>query len=94
MGKASSFTPTIDLLLKGAKWRARARSGPAKKAPAQLASVLAKIYPPDDYVGLACTARLRTAFRALCIYHTLCRYYCFTKLQAKPFESVGDDTFP
>jgi hypothetical protein len=34
MGKATSFTPTIDLLLKGAKRRARARSGPAKKAPA------------------------------------------------------------
>ncbi len=92
MGKASSFTPTIDLL-KGAKWRARACSWPAKNAPAQLASVLAKIYPPDDYVGLACTAHLRTAFWALCLYHTLCRYSCFTKLQVKPFESVGD-TFP
>jgi hypothetical protein len=101
MGKTTSFTPTIDLLLKGAKRRARARSGPAKKAPAlspvQLASVLAKIYPPEDHVGLACPIRLRTAFRALFIYHTLCRYSCFAKLQAKHFEPTGDDimvTFP
>jgi len=96
MGKASSFTPTIDLLLKGAKRRVCACSRPVKKAPTlfpvQLASVLAKIYPPDDHVGLACPVRLRTAFQALFIYHL-----CFAKLQAKHFESVGDDvmvTFP
>jgi len=71
MGKASSFTPTVNLLLKGAKQPARNHRGPAKKAPAlsplQLASVSAKIYPPDDHVGLACPVCLRTAF--LCSFH-------------------------
>lgn len=101
MGRPTCFTPTTDLILKGAKRQARARSGPAKKAPAlspvKLASVLAKIYPIDDLVGMACPVRLRTAFRALFIYHTLCRYSCFSKLQAKHFEAVDNDilvTFP
>ncbi len=101
MGRPTCFTPTTDLILKGAKRQARARSGPAKKAPAlspvKLASVLAKIYPIDDLVGMACPVRLRTAFRALFIYHTLCRYSCFSKFQAKHFEPVDNDilvTFP
>jgi hypothetical protein len=33
-------------------------------SPVKLASVLAKIYPSDDLVGMACPVRLRTAFRA------------------------------
>jgi hypothetical protein len=40
---------------------------------------------------------MRTAFRALIEYHTLCRFDCFSHLQAKHFELVGPDimiTFP
>ena len=102
LGRSSVFTPSIDLFLKGAENRALAKRGPVRKAPVvssdQIVSVLTRFYLP--YV---CQAHLiepvcfRTLFRLVFVYHTLCRYDCFSKLQAKHFELVGDDitvTFP
>jgi hypothetical protein len=101
LGVPPGFTPTADLLLAGAKRRARALAGPAQKAPAllpeDLAAVLARIFPPHDKVGLAEAAQMRTAFRLVVEYHTLCRLACFRQLRACHFEPAGDDiviTFP
>jgi hypothetical protein len=76
LGIPPGFTPAADLLLAGAKRRARASVGPARKAPAlspeDLAAVLYRVFPPHDRVGLAEAAQMRTAFRLVVEYHTLC----------------------
>jgi len=50
LGKESVFTPTLDLIIKGAENRALARRGPVKKAPTVsvqvLSSVLERYYLP------------------------------------------------
>jgi hypothetical protein len=101
MNRPTALTPTIDLLLSGAKRRARARAGPAKKTPPlhpeNLATVISAVFPIDDTIGLANPVEMRTAFRSLIEYHTLCRFSCFNKLKAKHFELIDDDimiTFP
>jgi hypothetical protein len=101
MGVTPSFSAVVDLLLAGAKRRARAAAGPARKAPAlspeDLATVLARVYPPYDNVGLADPVQMRTAFRLVVEYHTLCRLACFRQLRACHFELAGSDivvTFP
>ncbi len=48
-----------------------------------LAKVLHMVFPPEDTVGLASAQDMRTAFRALIEYHTLCCFDCFSHLQAK-----------
>jgi hypothetical protein len=101
LGVPPGFSPAVDLLLAGAKRRARAAAGPARKAPAlspeDLAAVLSRVFPPHDKVGLAEAAHMRMAFRLVVEYHTLCRLACFRQLRACHFELAGDDivvTFP
>jgi len=101
MNRPTIFNDSICLLLTGAKRQARARAGPVKKAPSlspqKFAAVIAKIFPPEDTVGMACPIHMRTAFHMLLEYHTLCRYSCLSHLQAKHFEPIDDDimvTFP
>jgi hypothetical protein len=101
MNRPTAITPTIGLILEGAKRRARARAGPVKKAqplePEDLATILLAVFPPEDTIGLADTVEMRTAFRSMIEYHTLCRFDCFSHLQAKHFELIKDDimiTFP
>jgi hypothetical protein len=57
MGVTPGFTPVVDLLLAGAKQRARPAAGPAWKAPAlspeDLVAVLSRVFPLHDRVGLA-----------------------------------------
>ncbi len=80
----TAFTPAIDLLISGAKRR-------AKRDLEDLAMVLHAVCPPEDKVGLASAQDLRTTFWALIIYHTLCRFDCFSHLQAKHSKLVGPD---
>jgi hypothetical protein len=101
MGVSRGFTPAVDLLFAGAKRRARATAGPARKAPAlsleDLAAVLSRVFPPHDRVGLVEAAHMRTAFCLVVEYHTLCRLACFRQLRACHFELAGDNiiiTFP
>jgi hypothetical protein len=101
MNRPSVFNKSVDLILTGARRRARARSGPAKKAPEvtpkDIATAVQKIFPAHDNVGYANPVHLRTAFRMVILYHTLCRDSCFSKLQAKHFEEHDQDiiiTFP
>jgi hypothetical protein len=87
LGVPPGFTPAADLLLAGAKRRARALAGPARKAPAlspeDLAAVLSWVFPPHDRVGLAEAAQMCTAFRLVVEYHTLCRLACLVFPSAK-----------
>jgi hypothetical protein len=102
LGRPSSFTPFLDLVLHGAKRTAAASASPAKKAPAvtpdMLHIVLDKFYTPfARSVAEIPPARFRTLFRIVLEYHTLCRLNCFRQLQAKHFDIVGDSimiTFP
>jgi hypothetical protein len=100
-GAAFSLSAATDLMLAGAKRRARAAAGPVRTAPSllpeDLSAVLQKVFPVNDLVGLAEPIHLRTAFRLLVEYHTLCRLACFRQLRARHFELVGTDiliTFP
>ena len=100
-GRDTVFTPDAVLLLEGAKRRAKAKSQPVKKAPAllpeELARAIALAFPPGNAHGHADAVLVRTAFRILIVYHTLCRLSCFRLLKAKHFEKVGPDiviTFP
>ena len=102
LGKASPFTPFMDLMLAGAKRKSRALAEPVKKAgavgPTDLQCLFNKfILPHIGNVAAANPMHLRTVFRLLIEYHTLCRFSCFAKLQARHFEPVGNDiciTFP
>lgn len=101
MGRQSVFCNDTDILITGAKKRAREAAGPVKKAPPLLPQELTQIlmfaFPPDSHHGHRDAIHVRTAFRSVIIYHTLCRLNCFRQLKARHFELVGDDiliTFP
>ncbi len=83
-GTSFSLSAATDLMLAGAKRRTRAAAGPVRKAPSllpeDLSAVLRKVFPVNDLVGLAEPTHLRTAFRLLVEYHTLCRFACFRQL--------------
>jgi hypothetical protein len=100
-GTSFSLSAATNLMLAGAKWRTRAAAGPVRKAPSvlpkDLSAVLQKVFPVNDLVGLAEPTHLRTAFRLLVKYHTLCRLACCRQLRARHFELAGTDiliTFP
>jgi hypothetical protein len=60
-------------------------------------AVLSRVFPPHDRVGLAEASHMRTTFRLVVEYHTLCRLACFRQLRACHFEPAGDNiiiTFP
>jgi len=101
MGRETVFTPSLDLMLTGAKRRARAAAGPVKKAPPilpeELIAALSLAFPSGSRMGHSNAVFVRTAFRMLVVYHTLCRLDCFRHLKAFHFERVGTDillTFP
>jgi hypothetical protein len=101
MDRSTAFTPDADLILTGAKRQAHAKAGPAKKAQLlrqeDLTRVILSVFPGDDSTGCSSPTEMRTAFRSLIEYHTLCKFACFDKLQAKHFELIGQDimvTFP
>jgi len=102
LGRQSSFSPEMDLVLAGAKRIGLAVRGPVKKAPivspSQLRTLIDKFVTPfidcPHYIDLL---HLRVVFRVLIEYHTLCRLDCFRRLKAKHFELAGPDimiTFP
>jgi hypothetical protein len=65
--------------------------------PLSFTEDLSRVFPLRDKVGLAEAAHMRTAFRLVVEYHTLCRLACFRQLRACHFELAGDDivvTFP
>ena len=102
LGRPSPFSPFMDLILSGAKRRSREDAPPVQKAAAlptdALRTVLDKFVLPFVHnIAAAKPAHLRTAFRLLIEYHTLCRLSCFRQLQGRHFERVGPDiaiTFP
>jgi hypothetical protein len=102
MGRPSSFTDFLDLVLTGAKRNARAAAGPVKKAPVisveDLQHILDRLYVPFmSHISEINPLYFRTIFRLLIEYHTLCRLNCFRQLRACHFEVVRDDiliTFP
>ncbi len=95
MNRPTSFTPTIDLLLSGAKLHARVRAGPVKKTPLlhpeDLATVISTVFLVDNTIGLANPIEIWSLFRSLIEYHTLCNFSCFNKLKVKHFELVDNN---
>jgi hypothetical protein len=102
MGRPSSFTPFLDLVLTGAKRNARAAAGPVKKAPVisieDLQRILDMLYVPfKSHIAEINPLYFRTIFRLMIEYHTLCRLNCFRQLRACHFELIRGDiliTFP
>jgi len=88
LDKPTAFTASLDLIIKGAENRALARRRPVRKAPTvpatAIGAILTKTYVPYLHCSqLIEPATFRTIFRMIFIYHTLCRFDCFKKLQKK-----------
>ena len=96
LDKATSFTPSVLLLLEGARRRAEQRRPPRQKAPtvtrSDVATVLRHHYLPHAADPRAINkVRLRTIFRMVLVYHTACRLDCFSRLMARDFDLLDDD---
>lgn len=90
LGRPTSFTPDVDLLLDGLKRRTAAGRPLVRKAvqlpSTDLQSVLQKfIHPFLTDISHVNPVFFRTAFRMVIEYHTLCRLDCFRKLRARHF---------
>jgi len=102
LDRASIFSGAVEVVLEGARRRAEKRRGPREKAPqlsrSDITTMLNKLLLPHLHdPRLIPLVQFRTIFRIVIVYHTACRFDCFSRLRAMNFERSGDNivvTFP
>ena len=93
-GKSDSFTARADRMLEGAKRVAAERRPTVKKAREVTLELLKGLVSNCDEKadhGKVDIYELRTVFKLVIIYFTLCRFSDYQKLQARHFSRKGDD---
>jgi len=96
LDRATIFSGAVNVVLEGARRRTEKRRGPREKAPvlsrSDVITMLSKLYLPfAQDLRVIPEAQFRTIFRVVIVYHTACRFDCFSRLQACDFDLAAEN---